>query len=326
MKKRNYIIELLRLFFAIEIVALHSSPLAEVNGFISYFCSQTISRLGVPFFSAVAGYFFFGGAKKKNYDKYLKRYIFIYSFWSCLMLIYDAILWNDSSTLLVVHIFKTFFLLGWHQLWYLLGIIYLLLILLLLNNLTDRANEIVFKMSFIFLAWGICIDNYGNIFRKISFFNIVYQYDANMISGFITIIIPFFMMGYLLNKPISESLIRHSLGATLSCLVGLLIEIFITTVFDLHQSVALCLFTYPTVFFLLVWSLKSTKEKNANGIIAKYAGKMASAIYFIHYLPIVMLYNSGVTETPTFLISCGISIVIGFILIIQKNNYIKKIL
>lgn len=58
-KTRNYTIDQLRLIMALLIVALHSNPFAEYNSFVSYFPSQVLSRLGVPFFAAVAGYYFF---------------------------------------------------------------------------------------------------------------------------------------------------------------------------------------------------------------------------------------------------------------------------
>lgn len=58
-QKRNCTIDFLRLLMALLIVALHCNPFAEYNALISYFPSQVLSRIGVPFFAAIAGYYFF---------------------------------------------------------------------------------------------------------------------------------------------------------------------------------------------------------------------------------------------------------------------------
>lgn len=58
--KRNCTIDILRLVFSVLIVALHTSPFVEYNAVASYFFSQVLSRLAVPFFAAVAGYYFLG--------------------------------------------------------------------------------------------------------------------------------------------------------------------------------------------------------------------------------------------------------------------------
>ena len=67
---RNNTIDLLRFIMALLIVALHSSPFLDYNPYVSYFFSQVLSRLGVPFFAAITGYYLipkcyeFGGGKE----------------------------------------------------------------------------------------------------------------------------------------------------------------------------------------------------------------------------------------------------------------------
>jgi hypothetical protein len=48
-KSRNCTIDILRLFFAVLIVALHTSPFMEFSKVGSYIISQALSRLAVPF-------------------------------------------------------------------------------------------------------------------------------------------------------------------------------------------------------------------------------------------------------------------------------------
>lgn len=53
MEKRNQLIDCARVFFAASIVMLH---VPHTNEFVNWY-SSTVSRLGVPFFFLIAGYF-----------------------------------------------------------------------------------------------------------------------------------------------------------------------------------------------------------------------------------------------------------------------------
>jgi peptidoglycan/LPS O-acetylase OafA/YrhL len=51
-KRRNNTIDILRVIFALLIVALHTDLFLDVHPMLHYFVSQVLSRLGVPFFAA----------------------------------------------------------------------------------------------------------------------------------------------------------------------------------------------------------------------------------------------------------------------------------
>lgn len=87
--ERNNTIDLLRLIMAWMIVALHASPFAEYNAIISYFPSQVLSRLGVPFFAAVSGYFFFTQLDVRKICHTITKYFSLYLLWSRIMLAYQ---------------------------------------------------------------------------------------------------------------------------------------------------------------------------------------------------------------------------------------------
>lgn len=81
-QRRNYTIDFMRLIMAMLIVASHSYPFAEYSAFISYFPSVVLSRLGVPFFAAIAGYYFFRSDSNKKYQRTIQRYLQPYFLWS----------------------------------------------------------------------------------------------------------------------------------------------------------------------------------------------------------------------------------------------------
>lgn len=87
-QERNYTIDLLRLFMSLFIVALHCNLFAEYNAMVSYIPSQVLSRFGVPFFAAVAGYYFFQNKNTVKYTSTLLKYIEKYTIWSIIYYIY----------------------------------------------------------------------------------------------------------------------------------------------------------------------------------------------------------------------------------------------
>lgn len=320
-KKRNCSIDILRLLFAILVVAIHTSPFIEYNALFSYFFSQTFSRLAVPFFTAVTGYFFFRNKTEEKYCKYLKKYFLLYSFWSFIVFFNEAIHLNDSLSSFVLYVLKTFFLTGWRQLWYLLAIIYIIVFLAFANMISSRSNGFIYFCSFLFLAYGIAFDNYGKVFSSI--------YLLSRINDFFHIpfvnwpsLLPFFMLGYTLNKPQSERSIKYALPLTLACIVGLLLEILFTTLYDLHENVELCLFTYPVIYYLLIWVLSNPYSNLRT--VAKYCSGMATVIYFGHSVLQFYLTSNNITPTLVFLICTLIPAFIGCVLTKIDNPIINK--
>ena len=105
---RNVCIDYLKLFFAIQVVALHTSPFSEYSSVLSYLGSQTISRLAVPYFSAISGYYFFNNNSNTKYIKSIKKYILMYSVWSVLMFLYEAVNWKKDALSFFVYAIKVY--------------------------------------------------------------------------------------------------------------------------------------------------------------------------------------------------------------------------
>lgn len=74
-KSEFFAVYFFRLIFAISIVALHIPPLEDVNNILNYFIGQVLTRLGVPFFFLVSGFFL----EKKLRHTCLNSYNFILS-------------------------------------------------------------------------------------------------------------------------------------------------------------------------------------------------------------------------------------------------------
>jgi len=79
MKKDYYLIDYAKLFFAFCIVAIHTNLLANFNQNVSFWVTQLVFRVGVPFFFISSGFFL--GQKLNNVDydyQESKKIIFSY--------------------------------------------------------------------------------------------------------------------------------------------------------------------------------------------------------------------------------------------------------
>ena len=86
--ERNYTIDFIRVIMAIFIVALHSTPFVEYNDYFSYFVSQVLARIGVPFFAMIAGYYCFRSYSQAKCGRLIMRYLEIYTVWSVIYTAY----------------------------------------------------------------------------------------------------------------------------------------------------------------------------------------------------------------------------------------------
>ena len=323
-QSRNSSIDILRLVFAILIVAMHSSPLIEISPTVSYIFTQIISRLAVPFFSVITGYYFFKSDNPYKFFNYIKKYIVLYTFWSLAMYFFEAITWKGTKKELIIRIIRWYFVEGWHHLWYLLAIIYFIGILWMLNRISKTVIDIVYWLSLLLLSIGIAISNYGTVFLKFPILELFNIYNKNMQIGFPFVVIPFFMLGYTLNKQINGWIVDRVNILIFLSIIGLLVEVGITTVLNLHNNVVLCIFTYPVVYFITVWAISNPCVRL--GTLARYCAGMASVMYFSHYIIVLVLSSVGITETLVFIISIITTSIAGIIITKINNPVINNII
>lgn len=83
MRFRNISLDILKVFLAMLVVLIHCSFLSDYNHLFSYLIIQGISRIAVPVFFIINGYFFFEVIERDSYKLWFKKNIFFYISFGC---------------------------------------------------------------------------------------------------------------------------------------------------------------------------------------------------------------------------------------------------
>ena len=195
--KRNYNVDFVRIIFALQIVALHTSPFVECNSYFSYLLCHIYSRLAVPFFAAVSGYYLFKDYSVEKAMTYIKKLVISYVFWNSLSCLIDIILGYTEGSI-ILFLINAFIFKGQHALWYMLALIYTVILTIIVYKLKIK-RVLLYSCSIVLLLIGVLIYAYGNLFFEIVPIKYIYELlDTDILNGLPFVIIPYFSMGYVL--------------------------------------------------------------------------------------------------------------------------------
>ncbi|WP_420319517.1 acyltransferase family protein [Faecalicatena contorta] len=98
-KRRINSIDIFRYICAVMIIAIHTAPFSDINEQLGYVFSQIIPRIAVPFFFAVAGYFYMSKLENGNnyFADYLKRLLGTYFIWSLFYYTLNYVNWGGGQ-------------------------------------------------------------------------------------------------------------------------------------------------------------------------------------------------------------------------------------
>lgn len=158
-------VDFFRLVFAIGIVALHLGPLRDISKLGSYFLTHVLTRLSVPFFFLVSGFFL----QKKIHDgqkikRYVVRLLQLYLIYTVLYLpqIIAGYIKSGGSWIHNLWMFvRDFLIVGpYWQLWYFMGIIVAVVLLYLLKHTFQLKNRHIAVIVLVLYVIGTIGDAY----------------------------------------------------------------------------------------------------------------------------------------------------------------------
>lgn len=306
---RNISLDILKLFLAFAIIALHGKIFLDLNNLLYFFTVNGIFRIGVPVFLLITGYYFF---LLNDFKRWLLRLFFLYAFW---MFFYSIFYIDYLKTL--GNILEIVFL-GYHHLWYLAGTIGGGILLYFTKGLNTIAQ---ISFAFFLFILGCFLQYIGNFHLFPKKIDLLFNYYSFYRNSF-TVCYPFLMFGFLIHKlNLTDKYKKIAPFAVIISLILLYLEVFINYFFisktdplDLMFSLMLlCPF-----IFIFVFNLNIKGE-------GKMLALFSTALYLIHPLFQNLLKSFNINSIELFFVTVILSCLASIVLI-MLNKKIKVIL
>lgn len=308
--ERNLSIDVLKVIMAFFIVGLHGGFLTDINGYLGYVFVNGLSRIGVPIFLLISGYYFYEIKTTEKFIKWIKRLFYLYFIW---FIIYTFTLYSGDLSLKKIIIS---FIIGPYHLWFLVESLFAYIILWNLRK-TNIYFLILFGIICGFL--GLLLQ-YDNSYSILDTNYITEKLGNNAYRNALFFCFPFILIGYSINRfSITTKKIKPIyliIGAFL-----LFLEInFNYRYCDSSFDILLSLYIFCPILFIMLYRFKIL---SCNKDLSCYS----AGVYLIHkifYLvPIKPFSNMGNSIYVIF-VFC-VSIIISFFLI-RINKKLKYVI
>ncbi|WP_180056718.1 acyltransferase [Acinetobacter sp. YH12090] len=309
--QRNLSLDILKIILAVSVVFLHGHFLKDISS-IGYFSTvEGLFRLAVPTFLIISGFYFYDVTDTNKLKKWIIRLGSLYLVW---MLIYSPFWLNINN------IPKTLFTLfnGYYVLWYLIGALFSGVIVYYIKNLSKNTH--ISLILFLFLM-GCLIQLIGNLHVFSGIIDKAFNYNP-IHRNFLLFCLPFFLIGYLINKYDIYKEIKITLPMLLICLTLVVLEsnlnrIYVSSTENLDQIFSLIIAS-PALFLYF-------KNKNLQGK-TKDLANLSTAIYLIHPMILIAIgYYLTLNKTVISFFTLGLAFIAGIILV-YLNKKLKYIL
>lgn len=337
MKKYRRInsIDIMRLIFAISVVAIHTHPFLEHNELISYIFSEVIGRIAVPFFFLISGYFFMMKLKNNNteYKVYLISIVSTYLIWNLIYLLYKLVfvIYNKESIIAYLknNIVNYLILGSNYHLWYFPVLI--LCIIVSVYVIKNSKEKLILPITILLFLIGVLGSGYYKLGINIPILYVLYNWKYYDIVSKIILGLTFFLLGGMIKiheKYISKFKFKSILNLVIISIIYCL-EIIIINYYDIQRNIIMTISLYPLVFCIILWCLNNPLEW-LNEYNKKIRG-MANFLYYSHPIIISIIQNimmilgkdlfNGTTE---FILSIIISNILVMIIINSNNKIMNR--
>lgn len=309
--QRNISLDYFKLLLSILIVGLHALFMSELP-IIGYGIQQGITRLAVPCFFIINGYFLHSKINAPSkIQQYIKRLLIPYLVWMIIYLPFHhhGRVPNEIMPEYAANLFAWVF--GWGHLWYISTLIMSTAILYFLKkwNVKDKTLLYIF-ISFYFL---------GYLMQRLYFFDIDFQFYA-ITRTFLFMGLPFIYIGYYIRANKIEDTFKLSYQTYIIATI-LIVSIFVESYLPLHFNRATDFYLALPILCPILFLIVLKKEKCV--VTDGFMGKLPNAIYYSHMMILLIIsQNTVYASTKLFLIALFFTLVVSTG-IIYLNKHLK---
>lgn len=337
---RNCSIDLFRYVCAVMVVAIHTNPVSDINGKLGYLCTQILPRIGVPFFFAVAGFFYIQklekGKGKGVFIPFISKLLWVYLIWSLLYAGIDYLQYRPADiTAFVKDCIRRVLTTGISEhFWFFPALIISVCITTLCFRL--GFGRLLYVVSLLLYGVGCLGCSYHGLGTKLPFLANLYAHPQFLqIRRILMMGLPFFLAGYLVYRIKDRVLSPAREKWILPCWVGSVIlwlgEIALVRVLKWEVNIYITFGLYLLLITTLLLLLKNPLPQYRTA--ADSCRMLANFTYYAHpavIMALALFYNRflglSLTETPKFLLTVGITLVGGLICRRLDNKWINRIM
>lgn len=281
LKERNITLDYFRLVLSFLVILIHMQPLFQWDQrtfIVGWFLSNGISRIAVPCFFILNGYFLCGiETNSKKIFKQVKHLLLIYFVW---VFIY---LYNVPSVYYFIDVTsKEILYKGFGHLWYISTLLEAIILFyfikkLKISDISLLILALVFFSIGCFIQIHYCAPHIDNLY-----------YSRN----FLFFAFPFISLGYLTKKYFFVINKTKTIYLSIIFFISLITLLYESYCIMIHEGVADMMWSLfiicPVLIFLI---LKKSKYAKTDDLINKLSG----GVYFIHPLVITLFCTYLVT-------------------------------
>jgi len=332
---RNCSIDIFRYICAILVIAIHTHPFEDIHAELGYIFTEIVPSIAVPFFFAVAGYFYINKliSGKPVFVSYIKRLLQVYVIWSAFYFVFlfvkDVVKDGESLFEFIKKCIFSFFITGsYTHLWFFPALIFSVCFVTILYK--AGGIKILIPISIIlyvigcfgcsYYTFGVRIPVLGNLFVS-SNFTVIRRI---FLMGF-----PFFTCGYfvsILEKRLQKSSrIRIGLICSILIFIG---EIYLVRKFGLQVNIAVTFGLYILICFILLLLLQNPMPQLEH--ISSRCKTAANFTYYSHpfFIFVISLVSLKIcrialTQTPLFILTFLVTLILGLCIDKINNKYLN---
>lgn len=326
-KQEFYLVDFMRFFFSLCVIAIHLSPFEEVNPALDFWVVDVLARLAVPYFFVVSGYF---AAEKlddvKVFFGYYKRLLCFYLVYNLIYLPQTVYMTRmaDTSWPAIKFQIKAFLVKGLSDhLWFFHGLLVAMLLLFLLKKIMP--DIVLFVLGGCVYLTGMVLYTFYDILCQIpliaTFYAQYYRYFFTFRNG-LFLGLPLVMIGYALRKYRAHFVLTKWYFLGFAVAFGLMhIEGYFIQVpgsmsaFDLY-------WVAPLVSFFLFLAIASVALPERFGALARIFRSFSALFYGLHYLVyfVGFLFCNFVlgyvwSRLEMYCIVCGITFILSYVIL-----------
>ncbi len=324
---RNNSIDMFRLISSILVVAIHTKPFQDLSPRIGYCVTEIVPRIAVPFFFAVAGYYYIKALmdNKKIFVRYLTKHLVTYSLWSIvyflIYLLQQVCHHSFSCKQVCWYIVKSYFINGSeYHLWFFPALIFSVAITTVVYKL--KIMKFFAPFTIVLYLFGCFSCAYNKLAVKIPLLcDIIAHPRFFFFRRVIFMGLPFFVLGYFMNLFLQRYPDFHNKKVFLLyaiCILLYLLEIRIVIIAKLQSNIIMTTMLYPLLFCTL--AILFNNPLPACGTAAKLCRALANFTYYSHpiciwvctYLTQMSIVEIG--NTLKFVVTITFALSGGFIL------------